>query len=49
MDGRQIRKTIAAACTFSRDTSADPNKLTIVDLRRAAEMALKEKKGFTKT
>ncbi len=44
MDGRQIRKMIAVGCTFSRDTAADPNKLTISDLRRAAEKSLKEKK-----
>lgn len=44
MDGRQIRKLLAAACTFSRNTAADPNTLTIADLRRAAEKALKERK-----
>jgi SpoVK/Ycf46/Vps4 family AAA+-type ATPase len=44
MDGRQIRKLLAAACTFSRTTAADPNTLTIADLRRAAEKALKERK-----
>ena len=44
MDGRQIRKMVAVACTFNRNTAADPNKLTITDLRRAAEKTLKEKK-----
>jgi pachytene checkpoint protein 2 len=44
MDGRQIRKMLAVACTFSRETAADPNRLTISDLRRAAEKALKERK-----
>lgn len=44
MDGRQIRKMIAVACTFSRDTAADPNRITVADLRRAAEKALKDRK-----
>jgi pachytene checkpoint protein 2 len=44
MDGRQIRKMIAVGLTFSRNTAADPNKLTMSDLRRAAEKSLKEKK-----
>jgi len=44
MDGRQIRKMVAVACTFNRETAADPNRLTIADLRRAAEKSLKEKK-----
>lgn len=47
MDGRQIRKMIAAACTFSRDTAADPNRLSTGDLRRAAEKFLKERKKVT--
>jgi len=42
MDGRQIRKLLAAACTFDRNTAADPNLLSVSDLRRAAEKALKE-------
>lgn len=41
MDGRQIRKLLAAACTFHRNTAADPNLLSVADLRRAAEKALK--------
>jgi SpoVK/Ycf46/Vps4 family AAA+-type ATPase len=49
MDGRQIRKMIAAACTFNRDTAADPNKLSIGDLRRAAEKALRERKKVATT
>ena len=44
MDGRQIRKMLAVACTFSRSTAADPNTLAVADLRRAAEKALKERK-----
>ena len=43
MDGRQIRKLLAAACTFHRNTAADPNLLSMSDLRRAAEKALKER------
>jgi len=46
MDGRQIRKMLAVACTFNRETAADPNRLTMADLRRAAEKSLKEKKGM---
>ena len=49
MDGRQIRKMIAVACTFNRDTAADPNKLSIGDLRRAAEKALRERKKVATT
>jgi SpoVK/Ycf46/Vps4 family AAA+-type ATPase len=49
MDGRQIRKMIAAACTFSRDTAADPNKLSIADIRRAAEKALRERRKVATT
>lgn len=49
MDGRQIRKMIAAACTFSRETAADPNRLCIADLRRAAEKTLKERKKVLTT
>ena len=47
MDGRQIRKMVAVACTFSRETAADPNRLGMSDLRRAAEKALKERKKVT--
>lgn len=36
MDGRQIRKLVAAACASRRETALDPNKLTIEDLRRTA-------------
>jgi SpoVK/Ycf46/Vps4 family AAA+-type ATPase len=45
MDGRQIRKLVAVACTFDRQTAADPGRLVVADLRRAAEKALKEKTG----
>lgn len=43
-DGRQIRKMIAMACTFNRETAADPNRLTIIELRRAAEKSLKDRR-----
>lgn len=42
LDGRQIRKMVASACTFHRETAADPNKLKIDDLLRAADKATKE-------
>jgi len=37
LDGRRIRKLVAAACTYSKETSLDPNKLAIADLIRAAK------------
>ena len=45
MDGRQIRKLVGVACTFDRQTAADPSRLNMADLRRAAEKALKERQG----
>lgn len=39
LDGRQVRKVVAAACAFSRQTAADPNLLTITDLLCAAGRA----------
>ncbi len=39
LDGRRIRKLVAAACTFDKQTALDPNRLTIHDLIRAAEHA----------
>jgi len=36
LDGRQIRKVVASACAFSRETAADPNRLSITDLLCAA-------------
>lgn len=44
MDGRQIRKMVAMACTFNRETAADPNRLTLIELRRAAEKSLKDRR-----
>jgi SpoVK/Ycf46/Vps4 family AAA+-type ATPase len=37
LDGRQIRKVVAAACTFDKRTALDPGRLTLKDLIRAAE------------
>lgn len=42
LDGRRIRKLVAAACTFDKQTALDPNRLTIHDLIRAAEHAQAE-------
>ena len=39
LDGRGIRKLVAAACAFDKDTALDPNRLCIDDLQRAAEQA----------
>jgi AAA+ superfamily predicted ATPase len=44
LDGRQIRKMVASACTFHRETAADPNKLKLDDLLRAADKAVKERR-----
>ncbi len=49
LDGRQIRKMVASACTFHRETAADPNRLKTADLLRAAEKAVKERKGKAKS
>lgn len=43
LDGRQIRKMVASACTLHRETAADPNKLTLDDLLRAAKKAIQER------
>jgi pachytene checkpoint protein 2 len=37
LDGRRIRKLVAAACTFNRGTALDPNKLSLADIIRAIE------------
>jgi pachytene checkpoint protein 2 len=42
LDGRRIRKLVAAACTFRKETALDPNLLTIDDLRSAIEHAQRE-------
>jgi SpoVK/Ycf46/Vps4 family AAA+-type ATPase len=42
LDGRSIRKLVASACTFSKETAIDPSRLTIRDLIRAAQHAWEE-------
>jgi pachytene checkpoint protein 2 len=39
LDGRQIRKLVAAACTFDKRVAADPSKLTVKAILMAAERA----------
>ena len=39
LDGRGIRKMVAAACAFDKRTALDPNRLTLNDLLHAAEQA----------
>ena len=46
LDGRGIRKMVAAACAFDRQTALDPNRLTLDDLLRAAAQA---REGMTAT
>lgn len=42
LDGRRIRKLVPSACTFNKETAADPSLLTASDLVRAAEHARKQ-------
>jgi SpoVK/Ycf46/Vps4 family AAA+-type ATPase len=44
LDGRQLRKLVASACTFDKQTALDPSRLTITDLRRAAAHVQSEAK-----
>lgn len=37
LDGRRIRKLVAAACTYRKEVAFDPNELSIEDLTRAIE------------
>lgn len=37
LDGRRIRKLVAAACTFDKATALNPNKLSMADIIRAIE------------
>lgn len=46
LDGRRIRKIVAMACTFDKETALDPNRLTTKDLVRAAEFAMREDKAM---
>ncbi len=38
IDGRQLRKLVATACSFRRETAVDPSKLTAADILRAAKL-----------
>lgn len=44
LDGRRIRKLVAAACAFSKETAFDPSLLTSGDILRAVKHAKKELK-----
>lgn len=48
LDGRRIRKLVASACTFDRETALDPARLTASDLLKAAEHAQQEAKAAAK-
>jgi SpoVK/Ycf46/Vps4 family AAA+-type ATPase len=37
LDGRRIRKLVAAACTFNKETAINPNKLLMADIIHAIE------------
>lgn len=37
LDGRKLRKLVASACTFNKETALDPGKLTAHDILRAVE------------
>ncbi len=39
LDGRQVRKAVAAAFTFEREVAVDPNKVTAAHLLKAMKMA----------
>ena len=43
MDGRQIRKMVAAACASRRETALNPNQLTLEDLKQTAERCSNQK------
>lgn len=43
LDGRAIRKLVASALTFERETAIDPNLLTKEDLAKAARLARVER------
>lgn len=45
IDGRKLRKLVAAACAFNRKTAMDPNHVTAQDLLKAAEQASKPVKS----
>ncbi|KOQ78019.1 cell division protein [Stenotrophomonas maltophilia] len=45
LDGRAIRKMVASALTFNKETAIDPSRLTHQDLLRAAQAAKAERAG----
>lgn len=45
LDGRQLRKLVASACTLDKHTALDPGRLTINDLLRAAAHVQAEAKA----
>ncbi len=45
LDGRRIRKLVATACTFSKETAINPNLLTAKDILRAIEYEQKAAKA----
>jgi len=44
LDGRRIRKLVAAACRFSKETALDPGKLTASDILLAVKHEQRENK-----
>jgi pachytene checkpoint protein 2 len=48
LDGRRIRKIVASACTFDKETALNPARLTAMDLLRAADHARQEARAATK-
>lgn len=48
LDGRRIRKIVASACTFDKETALNPSRLTTMHLLRAAECAQQEAKAAAK-
>lgn len=48
LDGRRIRKLVASACTFDKETALDPSRLTAHDVLGAAEHAQQEAQAAAK-
>ena len=47
LDGRRVRKLVGTACTLRKETSLDPNLLTLQDLLRAVHLATAERTRHT--
>ena len=45
LDGRRIRKLVASACTFNKETALDPGKLTAKDILLAVKHAQQENRA----